>query len=173
LRLVQTAGLEARIGLPPEEASRVEIGERVTLDVGGRRFEARVSRLLPELDRRTRTRALVLRFTDAHAELVPGRVVKMEHESTIPRAGFWLPRESLARGDRGLWSVFVVVPGGNDGSQCVERRDVELMYTENNRVLVRGTLLEGERVVARGTHRIVAGQRVQTVDARPGSENQS
>ena len=42
----------------------------------------------------------------------------------------------------------------------VERRDVEILHTESARVLVRGTLQEGDQVIVDGIHRVVAGQNV-------------
>jgi hypothetical protein len=53
----------------------------------------------------------------------------------------------------------------------VERRDVELLHSDGDRVYVRGTLSADETVVARGTHRLVHGQRVQVTNA--SSPNQS
>jgi len=51
----------------------------------------------------------------------------------------------------------------------VERRDVEILHTESDtsgkgkalRVLVRGMLQPGDRVIVGGTHRIVPGQLVR------------
>ncbi|HHP7229621.1 MAG TPA: efflux transporter periplasmic adaptor subunit, partial [Xenococcaceae cyanobacterium] len=42
----------------------------------------------------------------------------------------------------------------------VERREVEVLATQSDRVLVRGTIREGDRIISNGTHRIVNGQLV-------------
>jgi multidrug efflux pump subunit AcrA (membrane-fusion protein) len=42
----------------------------------------------------------------------------------------------------------------------VQKRDVEVINTENDRVLVRGTLNDGEQIVIDGLHRIAEGQLV-------------
>jgi hypothetical protein len=41
-----------------------------------------------------------------------------------------------------------------------EKRDIEILLTESDRVLARGLLSDGERVIVDGLHRIAAGQRV-------------
>ena len=46
-----------------------------------------------------------------------------------------------------------------------KRRDVEVLYTNGDRVLVRGTLNPGNQVIVDGTHRFVSGQLVQPLKA--------
>ena len=68
-------------------------------------------------------------------------------------------------GERGLWSAYVVTlpasPSAQGAGSRVARRDVEVLHTEGDRVLVRGMLQPGDRVIASGTHRIVPGQVVR------------
>lgn len=80
---------------------------------------------------------------------------------SIAADGYWLPVAALVRGGRGLWSCFVLSePDGSDTFQVL-RRDVEILQTERDRVLVRGTLQSGDRAIINGTHRLVPGQRVR------------
>lgn len=46
----------------------------------------------------------------------------------------------------------------------MERRDVEILYTESDQVLVRGAIKSGDRVITEGIQRIVTGQLVRPVD---------
>jgi multidrug efflux pump subunit AcrA (membrane-fusion protein) len=165
LRLLDRTSLEAWIGLPPDEIAGIELGEPHELQIDDRQYEATVTGILPELDSRTRTRSVVLRLVDPHEELVAGLVARMSHSVEQRDAGFWLPVEALTRGDRGLWSVLAVNIGKEAGSPVVERRDVELLHSDGDRVYVRGTLSAYETVVARGTHRLVHGQRVEVTNA--------
>ena len=73
-------------------------------------------------------------------------------------AGHWLPAGVLARGVRGLWSVFAVENGR------IVRHHVELLHTEDDRVLVRGTLDETSRVVTGDLDRVVPGQAARVAD---------
>ena len=65
---------------------------------------------------------------------------------------------------RGLWAVYVA--DAADGETAVlERRELEVLHQEADRVFVRGTLADGERVVVGGRHRLVPGQRVRVAPA--------
>jgi hypothetical protein len=47
---------------------------------------------------------------------------------------------------------------------------LEVVHDAGPRVLVSGLLAEGERVLASGVHRAVAGQWVEAADAEPSGE---
>ncbi|MGI9455235.1 MAG: hypothetical protein ACR2NU_01670, partial [Aeoliella sp.] len=121
----------------------------------------------PEVDPTTRTRTVVLSLdASAAAHIVHGQVVRLELEETIEASGFWLPVTSLTKGPRGLWTSFVVVKSDPKDSTLadlyrVESRDVEVVNTQSNRILVHGTLNPGDKVIASGTHRVVPGQLVR------------
>ena len=115
----------------------------------------------PEVDPATRTRTVILRLDSSVAgHVVHGQVVRLELDETVEAGGYWLPSTALTEGARGLWTLFVLVEAEpRDSAQPalfrVERRDVEVLHTESDRVLVRGTLNPGDRVITGGTHRVV------------------
>lgn len=53
----------------------------------------------------------------------------------------------------------------------VERRTVEVVHTEEDRALVRGTVYPGDRIVVDGLHRVVPGQRVRVVSETGDSQS--
>lgn len=179
LRLVESAGLEARIGVPVTAASKLKPGSKQQLRVGQKTYEARVSSVQPELDSSTRTLSVVLTLDESEkAAVMPGQLARLELVETIPTSGYWLPTTVLVRGTRGLWSSYVIAKEQSpsdlstpDSTFRVERRDVEILHTETDvsdkgkavRVLVRGTLQPGDQVIVNGTHRIVPGQLVRPV----------
>jgi RND family efflux transporter MFP subunit len=165
-RLVEDQVLEARIGLPVHAAGRLVAESLQRVKIGGKYFQATVAGRFPEVDPATRTRTVILRLEDsAVADVVHGQVVRLELEETVEASGFWLPFTALSKGTRGLWTSLVLVEADKkDSTQGalfrVERRDIEVLHTQSERVLVRGTLNSGEQVVASGTHRVVPGQLV-------------
>ncbi len=160
LRVVETGVVEARIGLPTGVAARLKVGMPQSVLVDGQRFTTNVHALSPEVDLATRTRLVILRFPEgASHSIVPGQVARLEMNATIDADGIWLPIDSLSRGSRGLWTVFVAVEVV-DQSATVERREVEIVHTDGDRALVRGTVFGGDRVIIAGTHRVVPGQRI-------------
>ena len=170
LRLVEHGALEVRIGIPVPTASKLQLGSYQRLKIGQKTYQARVSSILPELDSSTRTLTVVLTLDKSAArEVSPGQVARLELAETISNSGYWLPTTALVRGRRGLWSCYVIgepaelesLPTDVNQPFRIERRDVEVLHTESDRVLVRGTLQPGDQVIVNGTHRLVPGKLVQ------------
>lgn len=161
LRLVEDGQIEAHIGVPTAIAARLPLGSRQTVNVDGMEFAAAVVSKLPEVDRSTRTLTVVFELpASAVGRVNPGQVARLAFQETIASPGYWLPTSALVQGVRGLWSCYAVV-SENGATYTVERRDVEILKTESDRVLVRGTLQAGDRIVRNGTHRLVPGQAVK------------
>jgi len=167
-RLIEDAALEAWIGLPAQAAARLNVGSSQRVKIQGEPFNAVVASRFPEVDPATRTRTVVLELDSSASErIVHGQVVRLELQETVEAAGFWLPSTALTKGARGLWSALVGEeersPDGSTQTDLlrVARRDVEVLHTESDRVLVRGTLHAGEQVITGGTHRVVPGQMVR------------
>ena len=162
LRLVEAGVAEARIGVPTDVVASLDEGARYTFRSGTQRVEGRLLTVLPEVDDTTRTATAL--FSLDSAALPAGASVELELERAVAETGFWLPLTALSEAQRGLWAVYALVDGP-EGS-LTERRLVEVVHTERERVFVQGTLRDGERIVATGTQRIVPGQVVIGVAQR-------
>ena len=171
-RLVEDGQPEIHVGLPPHVAGALTPGSMQSVRIGATTHRAQVVRILPELDTATRTVTTVLTLSMDSAQarthqpfVVPGQVARLELQETIDTPGFWLPLTALTKGERGLWSCLALVPDAEGDASVLrtEYRLVEILHTDNSRVFVRGLLQDGERVVKTGTHRLVAGQRVQAM----------
>lgn len=154
LELVESAALEAHIGVPYQQARLLRPGEERTLLLGHQKVPARVKSLLPEVAAQTRTVTVVLEVPDPSG-FRPGQTARLEIREEVEAQGFWLPVGALVKGNRGLWSCFTVEEGK------VQRQEVEVLYTDGDRALVRGTLAAGDRVIDEGAHRVVPGQEVE------------
>jgi RND family efflux transporter MFP subunit len=166
-RLIEDQALEAWIGLPVHATGQLVAGSLQRVNIHGQHFDATVMSRFPEVDPTTRTRTVVLSLeASAAAHIVHGQVVRLELEETVEASGFWLPITSLTKGPRGLWTSFVVVKSNPKGASeadlhRVESREIEVLNTQSDRVLVHGGLIPGDQVIARGTHRVVPGQLVR------------
>ncbi|NET34555.1 MAG: efflux RND transporter periplasmic adaptor subunit [Cyanothece sp. SIO1E1] len=186
VRLVEDIEPEVEIGVPVAVASQLQTGSRQPVQIGQQTYVARISSILPEVDPATRTRKVILALAPAAAKTVsPGEVARLETKQTIAGAGYWLPTTALARGERGLWSCYALVDVNADGALAqvdskadvesdgqslayrVERRDVEVLHTEGDRVLVRGALQPGDQIVANGVQRLVPDQLVRPIAIAP------
>lgn len=162
VRIVEDQRLEAHVGIPVELAGKLLPGETRQVICGERTLNGKLRSVLPELHRQTQTRVAIFDIESAASELPAiGEMARVEIRRGVDCEGFWLPATAVERGQRGLWSVYVVAD--DDGGQAIaQRRDVELLYLDQNRMLVRGTLVAGEQVVSGGLHRL-AGEQVVTV----------
>jgi RND family efflux transporter MFP subunit len=171
LRLVENKAPEVRIGVPATVAARISPGSYQQLQIGQKTYRAKVLSILPELDANTRTLTVVLSLDESIGrEVSPGQIARLKSDETISDSGYWLPITALVKGTRGLWSCYVLSePDKSEEGNAflVERRDVEVLHTESDRALVRGTLQGGDRVISSGTHRLVPGQLVRPVANLP------
>ena len=156
LRLVEDAHREAHVGIPADIAQRMVPGQTYQVSWQNQTYAASLNAVLPEVDPATRTLTAV--FTLAGIDIPLGSTVEVAINEAVDAPGFWLPLSALTEADRGLWGVYVV-----NAEQIVERRLIEIVHSEADRVFVRGTLRTDDRVVATGVQRIVPGQVVNPV----------
>ncbi|MEO1351596.1 MAG: efflux RND transporter periplasmic adaptor subunit [Cyanobacteria bacterium J06635_15] len=161
LRIVEDVAPEARVGMPAEVASELQVGDVQMVNLGASRYPAAVTAVLPEVDPETRTQVVVFQLEQANiAQVTPGQTVRVDMTETVPSEGIWLPTTALTQDVRGLWSTYVLVPT-EEGSYEVQPQTVEILHQEENQTLVRGTVQPGDRIIASGIHRLTPGQRVQ------------
>lgn len=156
--LAETGRLQARIGLPPAIAAALDLDRTYHLDALGLRLDARVVAKRPDLAAVTRTVPVLFAITEPPHGVPVGEVASLTLERHIDEVGVWLPLTALKEGRRGIWTALVV---SETGSQSVVAPvSIEILHVTDGRAFVRGSLRDGDRVVAAGTNRIVAGQRV-------------
>ena len=165
LRLNETGILEALIGVPPLFARRVSVGDEFTLTSDGLTAEGVVTGVGDEVDRATQTVSIRLEITEDPG-FIPGSLVRLTLDEERRETGFWVPALSITEGYRGLWSVYIIVTN-DSGSDIVARKDVEILHVGNERLFVRGTLEDGDRVVTAATARFVPGQEVPPIETSP------
>lgn len=167
-RLVEDRILEAHIGIPTNQSEQIKVGETFALKIGKNVYQAKVASLLPELDVDTRTLTAVLHLEPStERRIFPGQTAQLQLTQTVAKSGFWLPLKSLVRGEQGLWYCYVVVKTASDSDVTqtepifrIERRAIEVLHSNNNQVLIRGTLQPEEKVIANDIERLVSGQLV-------------
>ena len=149
LRLVEDSVLEARVGVPVDTAAALTVGSRQQVQLGLDTYFARVAALLPELDATSRTVTIILEIA-ADTPLTVGQTVRLVLSETESTDGYWLPSTALVPGERGLWSVYLLSEPSPTAQTATEkpvyqvgRRDVEVLHTEADRVLVRGLITPG------------------------------
>ncbi|PMB10754.1 efflux transporter periplasmic adaptor subunit [Fischerella thermalis CCMEE 5273] len=173
LRLMEDVRPELEIGIPVSLLSQLQVGTKQSVQIGETTYAAKVSSILPEIDLATRTRTVILTLEQsAKQSVAPGQIGRLKIAQTVSTTGYWLPISALVQGKRGLWSCYALTETENSPKNLslananatkpyrVERRDVEVVHTEGDRVLVRGAIESGDNVIVDGIQRIVPGQLV-------------
>ena len=165
LRLVEWESPEAHIGLPVDVAERLALGSLKPIEVAGHTYEARLNSLLPELTQSTRTATAVFQIVAqiAPSQLFAGQIANLELARAGESSGYWIPTTALVSSERGLWAVYVLVPSSS-GFELAQQ-DVEVIHIEGDRVLIQGSLEQGEQIVADGINQLVPGQQVTPNDS--------
>jgi multidrug efflux pump subunit AcrA (membrane-fusion protein)/predicted acylesterase/phospholipase RssA len=162
LQLIEDRYLEARVGVPKSVAVRLQLGSFHPVRLEEKTYRAKISATIPQINPSTNTVTVVLQLPEmAATETIVGQIVRLQLEETVPSQGYWLPTTALVSAERGLWSCYVLGHAIDRKSFPVERRLVEILHTDGDRVFVRGTIQSNDRAIANGTHRLVVGQLVQ------------
>ncbi len=168
VRLFETTRLEVRVGVAKGDANAIAIGSEQVLRVSGSDLAAQVRSVLPERSRESRAVEVVLKLSGNTAGLRDGDLAELEIRSPVSASGVWLPMSALSEGVRGLWSCYVAeplvreaTPAADAATHRLARRQLEVLHEESDRVFVRGTLRDQERVVVEGAQRLVPGQLVR------------
>ena len=159
--LVETDFLEARIGLTAQLADQMEIGQSYPLISDQGTAQATLRSVTGVIDASNRTVTTVF-DVDEPGAVSAGAVVRLGLERDINERGLWLPVSALTEADRGLWSIYKV--RGSTGNYAAEPGIVEILHQNGERVFVRGSIRDGDRVIIDGLQRITPGQPVTPVD---------
>ena len=161
VRLVSVGEREAHVGISPKFANMAEIGESYTLFIEGKAIPARLRSVGADVDPQTLTVLAVLTLPKDQPIRV-GQTVALEFEERVNETGGWLPITALLEGDKGLWTVLVTKEDAS-GELITARESVEVVYSEGERVFVRGTVADETNVVASGMQRLSPGSPVDIV----------
>jgi multidrug efflux pump subunit AcrA (membrane-fusion protein) len=157
--------LQAHVGVPANIAQSLNSGDLLRVLIRDQAIPARLKSIVAQIDETTRSQEVVATLAlSPENKVVPGDIARLEVVRTLPVDGFWLDTTAVLQAQRGLWECYVIEPQKSSDQGVVVRRSVEILQTEGNRVLVRGAVREGERVVVSAIHRLSVGQKVRTVE---------
>lgn len=155
LVLFDTAPTRARVGLPPDLAAGLSVGDSVLVESDGAAMEATIRQIRPDLDPNTRSRSVVVTLPEVSAPVL-GDTVALMLTQTVDDPGFWAPLSALREGVRGSWSVMAVETTAQ-GDRTLPAA-VEVIHSDGARVFLRGALPPGARIVAEAPDRVAPGQ---------------
>ncbi len=160
LTLVEDGPARFRVGVAPQLANALTLGETATIKTETGRLTAVLAQIAPELDPATRSRTL---FFDVGGAAPPalstGEITLMRQ---VAGRGAWVPLSALRQGPRGTWQI-VTVADGADGL-VAGTEAVEVLRLDADRAFIRGTFSDGMRYLPDGIHRVVPGERLAAIE---------
>lgn len=161
VRLIEDSKLEIHVGLPPAAVANLVTGEEHIFSYQGRDITTTLRAILKRVDQSTRTVTAIFDVAENNMNIRAGGLARLTLNNDIQQDGFWLPSSALAESRRGLWSVYTLKPyKGYKGYGTLSRQELQVLYTDSNRVFVRGTLQDGDRIISGGIHRLIPNQLV-------------
>ncbi len=126
-------------------------------------LQGRVRSIFPEREGRTRGVAVLLEILDDEVSARAGDLATVSLPKRIDTSAYRLPLTALTESVRGIWAVYAARPRADEAGQgwVLDRVQVEILYQQDDEVLVRGALGSGDLVVTSGLQRLVPGQEVR------------
>lgn len=157
--LVSTVEREAHIGIAIEKADNLVPGQSYPLQLRGDLVSAKLRAVRPDVNPITMTTVAIFDLP-AGLNAFDGEPVAVSLPQQESEIGGWVPLSALIEGDRGVWSALAIRE--SDAGTYTERAAVEVMHVADDQAYVRGTLIDGDLIVADGVHRIAPGTLVAT-----------
>lgn len=159
--LVAAGKREAHIGIAVEQAAFLEPGTIYALSWRGKRIEARLRAVRPDVNPVSMTTVAIFELPP-EVTAFDGEPVSVRIPREVVADGGWLPMSALLEGERGVWTVLALE--GQEARTTTRREVVEVLHVSGDRAYVHGTLNDGDRVVADGIHRIAPGTVVRALN---------
>jgi RND family efflux transporter MFP subunit len=157
--VVQMDRVELIVQAPERDLARIERGMTARVQVArfpGRDFEGKVTRILPTIDRRTRTAQVKVQLDNPKHQLMPGMLARVSleverHDQTlvVPYSGLII---EMGAGGKVTHRAFVLIAGSK-----VQHRTVTLGIVDGKRVEITSGLAAGDTMVTRGQHLLEPG----------------
>ncbi|WP_084631395.1 efflux RND transporter periplasmic adaptor subunit [Ferrimonas senticii] len=160
--LVPNQGAEAKIGVPVTLLNKVGNQFDYQLSHQQQPISAQLIGRSKAVDATTRT--VDLRFALPQQQLwFDGDLIYLELTENIDAEVVQVPISALISGLRGRWNLMVAT--ATDGQWHLQRRDIQIIHSNDRHALVQGAIEEGELLVTEGLQRLVAGQQVTVTKA--------
>ncbi|WP_108812107.1 efflux RND transporter periplasmic adaptor subunit [Sphingorhabdus sp. Alg231-15] len=168
LNLLEDGLFDARFGLTGPAADTLQRGRQATIRVGNKQMVGVVKSVLPLKDRNSRSVDVIVKLPEQDPSIRHGDLARLDVPFEREETGIWLPLTALTENSRGIWAAYVAKQDSK-GMIRLERRQLQIIHQETDRVFVRGTLKAGDRVVTGGLQRLSPGQVVEL--AKPSTAN--
>lgn len=156
--IVQSNSPQAYIGVPVDIAKTLALDDQVNIRIANHNYPASIKGISAALNPVTRT--VELRFSlPQDSQVINGEIAYFTHINDLDVAGYWVPISALTDGIRGLWNIYVLTPS-SDQYFNVERRDIDILYSNQDQAYIQGPISVKQHYIDQGSHKLVSGQKV-------------
>lgn len=165
IRLAQTDEKEVVISVPENRLQDLRAATAINVNLWAdpeHFYEARLREVSPGVDAVLRTYTVKLSVLGADAKVGMGMTATVHIQKKEAQPVTWLPLTALTQ-DNGQPAVWVF----NPATETVQARTVTVLSYDNQNAKLLGGVTEGESVVVAGVHKLLAGQKVRLLGAKP------
>ncbi|MCW8886212.1 MAG: efflux RND transporter periplasmic adaptor subunit [Motiliproteus sp.] len=163
--LLKADSSEVKVGVPVALLSKLPASGLLNVEVANTHFQGRLLSTGAKVDPLTRTVALRISLPK-QGNFVDGQLAYLHIDEHFQQPGYWIPLASLTDGIRGLWNVYNLAPLPHGNLYSLQARNVTIVHATDTHAYVTGAITDGERILAKGLHRLVIGQQVRLTASR-------
>jgi len=153
VEILDSQYVEAKVSLPKSLINSLDIGKVYKFLIDNEEYEAKLTRIAPMSEKGSNNQLGLFEFNDFFN---PGATARLILTTSESKRGAWVPLNSLAQSEQGLWNLYTISEGN-----LAQKDYVELIHIENNMAYVSGTIKDGDLVIVGGASRIAEGQRIK------------
>lgn len=167
LELAESDQMEAHVGVPTQFVGNLAAGQSFVLETNQVQVQGTLKQIIAQVDPKTQTQTVILKVDESGSyHLADGQLVRLHLDEIVNVDGFLVPTTALASGNRGMWKAYIAeVNENNPTAHTVKAREVEILHTNGNQTVIRGTVYAGEHLITDGIHRVSPGQVVRIIQA--------
>ena len=153
VEILDSQYVEAKVSLPKSLINSLNIGKVYKFLIDNEEYEAKLTRIAPMSEKGSNNQLGLFEFNDFFN---PGATARLILTTSESKRGAWVPLNSLAQSEQGLWNLYTISEGN-----LAQKDYVELIHIENNMAYVSGTIKDGDLVIVGGASRIAEGQSIK------------
>lgn len=157
------ADTEVRMAMSADKAFKLQKGTTYKLYQGKSIFIGKLKSIANARTIKTRTVDAIFEISNTQESdfvntVLPGDLLTLLLPTETQLNGYWVPKSALTNGIRGMWNLFTV--SNAEGEQNLITKSVNVLYSDENKAFVSGSLNAQDYVIAHGGHRLVPNQKV-------------
>ncbi|MBL4616727.1 MAG: efflux RND transporter periplasmic adaptor subunit [Robiginitomaculum sp.] len=157
LAIIESDELELIVGLPPQQAAALKLGEIFTVTTKSDEASVQLRKSTNIINPTTQTVTVVFDFIKEGNLPISGQSARIQLKDQMHQQGFLVPITALREGRRGLWTLYILEPKENSSKFILAPVPVEILHTGEEQIYVRGPVEDGTMFLQSSGQNTVVG----------------